>query len=138
MFIKIYLITLLIFFIIDIIWLGLIAKNFYQKYLGFLMTNSINWIVAVIIFYLLFIVGVITFVIYPSLLNNFSLSKVILLGGFFGLVCYATYDLTNLATIKNWPIIITIIDIIWGTILTAIVSLVSFFIAKKIRIMKKL
>jgi uncharacterized membrane protein len=130
MFIKLYFITLPIFLVIDMIWLGLIAKNLYAKYIGFLMKTNVNW-TAAIIFYLLFIVGLIVFVITPALEKN-SWVVALLMGALFGLITYATYDLTNLATIKNWPVIITIIDLIWGTVLAASVSVISFFIASKI------
>ncbi len=130
MFIKLYLITLPVFFIIDMIWLGLIAKNFYAKHIGFLMKTNINWTSA-IIFYLVFIAGLIIFVIMPSIEKN-SWVMALLLGAFFGFVTYATYDLTNLATIKDWPLLVTIIDLIWGTVLASSVSVVSFFIASRI------
>ncbi len=130
MFIKLYLITLPVFFIIDMIWLGLIAKNFYAKHIGFLMKTNINWTSA-IIFYLVFIAGLIIFVIMPSMEKN-SWVMALLLGAFFGFVTYATYDLTNLATIRDWPLLVTIIDLIWGTVLASSVSVVSFFIASRI------
>jgi uncharacterized membrane protein len=130
MFLKLYAIVFPIFLVIDMIWLGLIAKNFYAKYIGFLMKTDINWIAA-IIFYLLFIVGLIVFVVTPALEKN-SWIAALLLGALFGLITYATYDLTNLATIKDWPLIVTIVDLIWGTVLAALVSVVSFLIASKI------
>lgn len=80
---------------------------------------------------MLFIIGLVVFVITPALQKN-SWVTALLLGALFGLITYATYDLTNLATIKNWPIIVTIIDLIWGTVLAASVSVVSFLIASKI------
>lgn len=130
MFIKIYAIALPIFFIIDMIWLGLVAKNFYAKHIGFLMKTDINWIAA-LVFYLIFIAGLVVFVITPALEKN-SWVTALLLGALFGFITYATYDLTNLATIKDWPLIVTIIDLIWGTVLAACVSLISFFVASKI------
>jgi len=130
MFIKLYAIAFPVFLVIDMIWLGLVAKNFYAKHLGFLMKTNVNW-TAAIIFYLLFIIGLVVFVITPALQKN-SWVAALLLGALFGLITYATYDLTNLATIKNWPIIVTIIDLIWGTVLAASVSVVSFLIASKI------
>ena len=99
MYIKLYLLTLPIFFAVDMVWLGVIAKNFYSKQIGFLMKTDINWLAA-IIFYLLFIVGLVVFVISPALQEK-SLSKVLISGALFGLITYATYDLTNLATLKN-------------------------------------
>jgi len=86
-------------------------------------------LLAALIFYLLYIVGVVAFVLLPSLKNN-SLSQAIVMGGLFGLCCYATYDLTNLATIRDWPLVITIIDLIWGTTLSALVAGISFSIYK--------
>lgn len=130
MFAKLYMIALPVFFVIDMIWLGLVAKNFYQGQIGFLMKANVNW-VAAIIFYLLFIVGLVIFVISPAVENN-SLKQAILYGALFGLISYATYDLTNLATLKDWPLLVTIVDLIWGTVLGSTVSLISYLIAKKI------
>lgn len=130
MFTKIYFTALLVFFAIDMLWLGLIAKNFYAKHIGFLMKTNINWLSA-IIFYLLFILGVTIFVITPAL-EKHSWTHALLFGALFGLITYATYDLTNLATIKDWPFIVTIIDLIWGTAVSALVCVISFFIITKI------
>lgn len=112
------------------IWLGLIAKNFYAKHIGFLMKTDINWLAA-IIFYLLFIVGLVLFVVAPALKAD-SWTYAVLYGALFGLITYATYDLTNLATIKDWPIIVTVIDLIWGTVLAASVSVISYLISSKL------
>lgn len=130
MFIKLYFIALPVFLAIDMIWLGLVAKNFYAKQIGFLMKTNINW-TAAIIFYLIFIVGLVIFVISPALDKN-SWKQAVLLGALFGLIAYATYDLTNLATIKNWPLIVTVADLFWGAILSASVSLITYLIATKI------
>ena len=130
MFIKLYLITLPIFFGIDIIWLAVVAKNFYSKHLGYLMASNPNW-AAAIIFYLLFIGGLVFFVLSPALEKN-SWQHALTAGVLFGLMTYATYDLTNLATIKNWPLIVTIVDLIWGMTLSACVSVASYFLAKKL------
>lgn len=128
MFIKYYLIALVVFLVIDLIWLGLIAKNLYAKQLGHLMSQNVNW-VAAIVFYLLFIVGLVFFVIQPAVAKD-SWSYALLVGMLFGLITYATYDLTNLATLKDWPISITIIDLIWGSSLGGIVSMITFFIVR--------
>lgn len=130
MFLKLYLITLPIFFLIDMLWLGVFAKNFYAKHLGFLMTKNIIW-VAAIIFYLIFIAGLILFVITPALEKS-SLLHALIFGALFGLVTYATYDLTNLATIKDWPLIVTIIDLVWGMIVSAAVSSIVYTIAARL------
>lgn len=129
---KLYLIALPVFFAIDMVWLGLVAHNFYKKHIGFLMANEINWIAA-LIFYFLFIAGLVVFVISPALQKN-SLLTALLLGALFGLITYATYDLTNLATIKHWPLLVTVVDLLWGMTLSASVSVISFLIAKKIGI----
>jgi uncharacterized membrane protein len=130
MFIKLYAIAFPVFLVIDMLWLGLVAKNFHAKQIGFLMKTDINW-TAAIIFYFLFIVGLVVFVIMPALQKN-SWIMALLLGALFGLITYATYDLTNLATIKDWPLIITIVDLIWGTVLAASVSVISFLVASRI------
>ena len=130
MFIKLYLIALPVFFAIDMVWLGLVAKNFYAKQIGFLMTPNINWLAA-IIFYLLFIVGLVLFVITPAI-DKGSWMHALLFGLLFGLITYATYDLTNLATLKDWPILVTIVDLIWGAVLAASVSVATYFLASKI------
>lgn len=123
-----YGITLSVFMVIDLIWLGFIAKDLYAKYLGYLMADNINWLAAVV-FYLIFIAGVCYFVLYPSLQDQ-NLTNLMIRAAFFGFITYATYDLTNLATIKNWPLNITIIDLIWGTTLSTSVSVISYFIIK--------
>ena len=127
MFQKLYLIALLVFFIIDMIWLGLVAKNFYRSKIGFLMKTNINW-VAAIIFYFLFIAGLVFFVLSPAIEKR-SLSYAIMAAIFYGLLTYSTYDLTNLATLKDWPLLVTIVDIIWGMILSVSVSLITYLIA---------
>lgn len=130
MFIKLYTIALPVFFAIDMVWLGLVAKNFYAKQIGFLLKSDVNWVAAVI-FYLLFIVGLVVFVISPAVEKN-SWVHALLFGALFGLVCYATYDLTNLALTKDWPLLVTIVDLVWGAVLAGSVSTVTYLIAKKI------
>ena len=130
MFIKLYAIALSVFFAIDMLWLGIIAKNFYRAQIGHLMKSDVNW-TAAIIFYLIFIVGLVVFVIYPSVEKG-SWTHALLFGALFGLVCYATYDLTNLAVAKDWPLLVTIVDLIWGAVLAALVSVITYFIAIKI------
>lgn len=130
MFIKLFLIALTVFFAIDMIWLVFVAKKFYQKHIGFLMKPDINWIAA-IVFYLLFIVGLVTFVISPAV-EKHSWIHALLFGALFGLITYATYDLTNLATLKDWPVIVTLVDLIWGTVLSASISVITYLISIKI------
>jgi len=130
MFTKLYLIALPVFFAIDMLWLGIVAKNFYAKQIGHLMKTDINW-VAAIIFYLIFIVGLVVFVVAPSMEKG-SWTHALIFGALFGFVCYATYDLTNLAVAKDWPLLVTIVDLIWGAVLAASVSTITYFIAHKI------
>lgn len=128
--IKLAFIALPVFFVIDMIWLGVIAKDFYREQIGTLMKTNINW-TAAIIFYLIFIAGLVVFVIYPALTKG-SWVHALVYGSFFGFVCYATYDLTNLAIAKDWPLLVTIVDLIWGAVLAGSVSTVSYFIASKL------
>jgi uncharacterized membrane protein len=130
MFIKLFIIALPVFFAIDMVWLVLVAKKFYQEQIGFLMKPDINWFAA-IIFYLLFIAGLIIFVISPAV-EKHSWVHALLFGALFGLITYATYDLTNLATLKDWPLLVTIVDLIWGTVLASSISVITYFIANKI------
>jgi len=130
MFLKLYAIALPVFFAIDMLWLGVVAKNFYRSQIGTLMKSNPNW-TAAIIFYLIFIVGLVVFVISPAV-EKASWMHALLFGALFGFVCYATYDLTNLAVAKDWPLLVTIVDLIWGAVLAASVSTVTYFIASKI------
>ncbi len=130
-FFKLYLIALPVFFIIDMIWLGLIAKGFYGKHLGFLMRPRPNW-TAAIVFYLIFIAGILIFVVMPAKADG-SAIKAVWLGLAFGLVTYATYDLTNLATIKQWPLVVTVVDLIWGMVLSASVGFLTYVISKALK-----
>lgn len=132
MFLKLYLIALPIFIGMDVIWLVLIAKNFYAKQIGYLMAKNPN-LFAALFFYLIFIAGLIVFVITPALEKKMW-THALLAGAFFGLVTYATYDLTNLTTIKDWPVIVTLVDLIWGMILSASVSTATYLIASKLEI----
>jgi uncharacterized membrane protein len=126
--VLLYLITLAVFFVIDMIWLGVVAKGFYRRHLGSLMSPKVNWISAML-FYLLFIVGLLVFVIRPALMAGVPLNA-LFYGALLGLISYATYDLTNLATLKDWPLIVTVIDLIWGTVLGGVVSYVSALIGR--------
>ena len=129
MFAKTYIVALVVFLAIDAVWLGLVAKNFYSQQIGFLMKDNINWLAA-LIFYLLFVFGIVIFVLNPAL-DKRSLFNAIVFGAFFGLVTYATYDLTNLATIKNWPILVTVVDLLWGMFVAASTSAISYIIITK-------
>jgi uncharacterized membrane protein len=127
-YLKLYLCTLLAFFAMDMDWLGLVARAFYQKHLGYLLRTNPNW-TAAIAFYLLFILGLLVFVIVPGLQTG-STEKVLMLGPLIGLITYARYDLTNLATVKDWPWIVTVVDLLWGGVLATSVSYLGFLAGK--------
>lgn len=124
-YIKLYFAMFLAFLVIDIIWLGVVARSFYSKHLGYLLTPNPNW-TAAFLFYLLFVAGALVLVVQPGLETG-SLPKMLIRAALFGLVTYATYDLTNLATVKDWPVIVTVVDLIWGTCLSITVSLAGFY-----------
>tara|TARA_R110002020_G_scaffold105570_8_gene246154 strand:- start:886 stop:1287 length:402 start_codon:yes stop_codon:yes gene_type:complete len=111
-----YVSTLIAFFALDMLWLGLIARKFYANQLGSLMADSPNWFVA-IVFYAMYIVGIVFFAIRPAIEAE-QVLKATLYGALFGFFCYATYDLTNLATLRDWPSKMVFVDILWGIILT--------------------
>lgn len=118
-------ITLVIFLAIDAVWLLLIAKTLYSRYLGYLMAKNPN-LLAAFIFYCIFVAGLLYFVINPALLTG-RWQDAMVSGLFFGLVTYATYDLTNLATIRDWPLFITGVDLMWGSFVAAFTSVMAFF-----------
>ena len=124
-----YLTSFVTMAVLDAAWLGLVAPDFYRKHAGFIMADKPNWF-ATVAFYLVFILGVTFFVVYPQWQGNGGYLKVALIGALFGFVSYATYDLTNQATLKNWPVIVTIVDLLWGTILLAAVCAVSVFVLR--------
>ena len=127
MFIKLFLITIVVFLLIDIFWLGVVAKNIYAKEIGRLMKRNVNWLAA-FIFYGIFIAGLVFFVIGPSVEDE-SILTAVLSGAIFGFVTYSTYDLTNLSVLKGWSLKITVIDILWGTFLASSVSVLTYIIA---------
>jgi uncharacterized membrane protein len=126
-----YIATFGVFFFIDLIWLVLMNSRFYKKELSGLIAEKVKWFPA-ILFYLLFIVAVLVLVVLPAI-DNGSWVTTLLYGGLLGMVCYGTYDFTNLASIRNWPLKVTIVDILWGTVLSATVATISFFIATAIK-----
>ena len=127
-YIKLYLATLVAFLAIDMVWLGLVARTFYRKYLGFLMAPKAN-LPAALIFYLLFVVGILVFAILPGLQAG-SLKTALPHAALFGLIAYATYDLTNLATLKDWPLVVTVVDLVWGTVVSVVVALAGYMAGK--------
>jgi uncharacterized membrane protein len=127
---KLYAISVPVFFLIDFLWLGLIAKPFYDRHLGYILRGQVLWSAA-ILFYLFFLLGLVVFVIAPAVESG-SLSKAILLGLFFGFITYQTYELTNYALVREWPLIVVVVDIAWGMVLSCVVSAVTFFLATRV------
>jgi len=129
-FLKLYITAALTFLALDSVWLGVIAPKFYQKYIGHVMAEKANFVAAGL-FYALFIAGLVFFVLQPAVREG-SWSMALARGALFGLVTYGTYDLTSQAVVKNWPWLVTGVDLLWGTFITAAVSVTAFFVARAI------
>jgi len=129
-YILIYIACLIAFLVLDFIWLGTVAEPFYQRQLGALLREEVVW-PAAIAFYLMFITGMIVFCIAPALRSGSSL-RAGALGGFYGFITYATYELTNLALITNWPVALVPVDIGWGVVLCTLVSLIGYGVGRKL------
>lgn len=115
--VALYLLTALGFFAIDFVWLTRIAQGFYQTHLGHLLRQDpVVW--AAVGFYALYLVGVVVFAVLPGLEAG-TVSRAVLLGGLFGLVAYATFDLTCMALFRDFPVIVVVVDLAWGTVLTS-------------------
>ena len=126
-FVKLYAVTVPLLFVIDLAWLGLVAKEFYRTRLGDLMRPDPRWGAAVL-FYLLYVAALLVFAVLPGL-ERASLARATGLGAGLGCVCYCTYDLTNLALAKGFPTSVAVVDIAWGTMLGAAVSAAAFTLA---------
>lgn len=124
-----YGVSLLTFLVVDFTWLGLVARGFYRDQLGDLLAPDVRWAPA-IIFYLAYVGAVLLFAVSPAL-ERASLGRAVLLGGLFGMVAYATYDLTNLATLRGFPATVAAVDIAWGGVLTASVATVGYLVAAR-------
>lgn len=127
-YVKLYLMTVPVFFLIDMLWLGVVAKGFYRNRLEGLLRPDVRWSVA-LIFYLVYIVGILIFAVLPALEKDSPL-RAFFLGALFGFFTYATYDLTNLATLKGWSGAVVAVDIVWGAFLCAVVSGFAFYAGK--------
>jgi uncharacterized membrane protein len=119
-----------VFFAVDMVWLGVVARGFYKKHLGGMLADRVTW-PAAIVFYLMFIAGILLFVVYPAIVKG-SLGRAVLLGCLFGLITYATYDLTNLATLKGFPVVVAVVDMAWGTVLTGVVATAGYLVARRL------
>ena len=120
---KRYLLAFVVFLVLDMVWLAVISPKMYKRYIGHLMADKVNYAAAAA-FYLLFIAALLFFVVDPALAKG-SLGYALFAGGFFGLALYATYDLTNLATLRDWPVFITLVDLAWGTFICSVTSAVE-------------
>jgi uncharacterized membrane protein len=126
-YVYLYILTFIVFLAIDFVWLNWIAKNLYSEKIGHLLAENPN-LIAAGVFYLLFVGASLVLAVLPGYEAQ-SLTKTIMLGAIFGMITYATYDLTNLATLKEWPLSVTIIDIVWGTSLSTATAVAGYYIA---------
>lgn len=127
---KSFLIALPLFVLLDSLWISVIARGYYRSQLGNLLTANVRW-TAVVLFYLLFVGGLSLFVLQPALQKQ-SWQYAAGMGAAFGLVTYATYDLTNLATLRDWPLHMTFVDLLWGTCVCAAVSTITVLLAQRL------
>lgn len=125
-----YLAAAAVFCLMDFVWLTIIAKNFYQSRMGFLMLDEIKFSAAAA-FYLLYLVGLLIFAITPALRQQNWLVA-FALSAFLGLIAYASYDLTNLATLKGWSLSLSIVDIAWGMVVSACAGTAGYFAARAV------
>jgi uncharacterized membrane protein len=128
-FALLYVVTLPIFLLIDLVWLGVVARDFYRNQIGSLMADPIVWWAA-ILFYLLSIAGIIFFAVVPAI-DDGSWTKALMLGAAFGFFTYMTYDLTNLATLQGWSVTLAVVDVAWGTVLSGTVATASYFVGTR-------
>jgi uncharacterized membrane protein len=128
-FLTLYAVSIAAFLALDLVWLGVVASGFYSEQMGSLLRPEVAWGPAVL-FYLLFVAGVVVFVTLPALAEN-SRRGVLWRGAFFGLVCYATFDLTSLALIRDFPIAVVWVDLAWGMVLTSVVGLAGFAVGTR-------
>jgi len=131
-FALLYVVSLPVFLVVDFVWLGIVARSFYRSQMGSLMASPIVWWAA-ILFYLLSVAGIVWFAVMPAI-DGGGWTKALLLGAAFGFFTYMTYDLTNLATLRGWPVTLAVVDIAWGTVLCATVATVGYLIGSRISV----
>jgi uncharacterized membrane protein len=127
-FLKAFAATGATMFALDLLWLGVVAKVFYAKYMGTLLRPDVKWLPA-LLFYFLYVSAVVVFVVMPAAERR-SLSRAVGLGAFFGLAAYATYDLTSLALIRDFPLIVALVDLAWGIVLTTVAASVGYAVVR--------
>lgn len=113
---------------VDFVWIGVVMKDFYRGNLGHLMAQTVQWVPAVT-FYILFVAGLVYFAALPGIASG-SLGRTFVLGAAFGFFAYATYDLTNQATLKDWPVLVTVVDMAWGTLFSGVLAALAFTLAR--------
>lgn len=119
-----FFLSLPIIFTFDMLWLGFFAKEYYARLMSSVVEIKFYW-PAVIAFYIFYIVGVFVFAVYPGVVEK-NLMKTLMYAALFGFFCYMTYDITNLATVKNWPLQLVFVDILWGVILSTFTAFVAY------------
>ncbi|AVX03708.1 hypothetical protein MXMO3_01177 [Maritalea myrionectae] len=125
-----YVATLVVFLGIDFVWLSYVARNFYFERISHLMADSPNFAAAGV-FYLFYVVGIVYFAVLPALKAG-SVMPAVISGALLGLLAYGTYDMTNYATLKDWPVSVAIVDMIWGATLTATAAAAGFYITRMV------
>lgn len=129
-FLVAYLVTAAVFLVIDGLWLGVLARGFYQDQLSGVITQDIKLAWAAV-FYLVYVVGIVFFAVRPALTSD-AWQTALVAGALFGFFCYATYGVTNMATIKGWPLTMLVVDVVWGAALTAVSATVGFLLTRAI------
>jgi len=129
-YLLLYVLTFVAFMAIDMIWLGTMTSRFYRPQLGDMLRPSPNWIVAVC-FYLAYVVGVLVLAVLPGH-DSGELWRATLYGALLGFVAYGTYDLTNLSALKGFPAVVAVVDLAWGTVLTAATATIGYFLAGRL------
>jgi uncharacterized membrane protein len=125
-----YLTTAVVFLAIDMVWLGFVAKTFYRDRIGHLLAEDFN-LVAATGFYLFYVIGIVIFAVAPALQSG-SWKTALTMGALFGLFAYATYDMTNLATLRGWPVAVTVVDMAWGTVITGVSATAGYFLTRSL------
>ena len=124
-----YAAALVVFLVIDALWLGVIADDFYRERLASFMTGPVK-VPAAVAFYLLYIVGIVVFAVAPALETG-AWRTALLRGALLGLIAYATFELTNLAILPGWPLAVVLVDMVWGAVLTGSTATLAFLITRR-------
>ncbi len=127
---KRFFLVFFVFLIIDLIWLVKISPHFYKSNLGHLLADKVNFAPA-LVFYVIYIIVLLLFVINPAVEQK-NLIQALYMGAILGIAMYGTYDLTNMATLKDWPLIVTVVDLAWGGFITSVTGFVSTYLILKI------